>query len=632
MQHRRCITLIGTAADTLQDARALVVDLTDVLWVGPEGIAPRRVRRLLGASHDAVVLSLHEGLSADVLAQCAGFVRGGGALILRVPPVPVPSPGLVVEPAGRSDVTDRLWQRILSRFPPDPEPSPVSLPPRVVSGSPEQQRVVAAIRGHLRNEAPALISLTADRGRGKSAALGLAIRDLDRPVVVSADHPDAAAEVFRFAQTAPRFLPPTALLAGVDAGIILIDEAARLAVPLLDAIVRANPAACIVFATTIRGYEGTGRGFVLRFLATLEQHGRPVHHHTLHTPIRWRPDDPLEGRIFEALALDAEPATVVGEGEAVAVVLDRDRLAEDPQRLRDFFGLLVHAHYRTTPEDLHRILDAPNLHLHAMLKGGRVVVACMVAVEGGLSMARCEQLARGAARIRGHALPDTLISHAAATHAGTLTMIRSVRIATHPEHRRRGLAAALVESVHAHHRPDLFGTLFGATPSVLRLRRRLGYRLVRVGAARGSRTGEPTAVMIRPVSEAAHALVEALQADLAAELPGLVALMTAEGPLSPALIAALSAGLPDAEPPDPTRLAARLTSYLSGPCHFEAAALALGEAISESDLSGLPLVERGLVTDKVIRHASWSAAAELAGLSIPAAQRALKRALRSLLA
>jgi len=631
--HRRCITLTGTDRSTRSRAEVLVADLASVLWVGSDDTPPRRVRRLLGASHDAVVLSLHDGLSADVLAQCAGFVRGGGALILRVPPAPVPSPALAAAPFTPADVTTRLWQRILHRFPAEPDPAPLAPPPAVTAGTPEQAATVAALQIALSSTSPALISLTADRGRGKSAALGLAIRHLRRPVVVSADHPDAAAEVLRFAApAAPRFLPPAALLKPTGAAVILIDEAARLSVSLLDAIVRANPTACIVFATTIRGYEGTGQGFALRFLADLTCHGRPVHHHTLSAPIRWSADDPLEEALFDALALSATPAAAVGKGAVSPVLLDRDRLVADPQRLSEVFGLLLHAHYRTTPEDLHRILDAPNLRLHAMLMDDRVVAVCLVAVEGGLSAERCAQLASGAQRIRGHALPDTLMSHASQPTAGRLTMIRSVRIATHPEHRRRGLAAALVASIHDHYQPDLFGTLFGATPSVMRLRRRLGYRLVRVGAARGSRTGEPTAVMIRPVSAAATALVAELQADLAAELPGLVSLMAAEGPLSPALVAAFSAGLPAAAPPDPARLASRLASYLSGPCHFEAAALAVQHAVAAADLSTRPAVEQRLIADRVVAPVSWAAAAHAAGLSVPAAQRALKRALRALLA
>jgi tRNA(Met) cytidine acetyltransferase len=116
-------------------------------------------------------------------------------------------------------------------------------------------------------------------------------------------------EVLRFAPQL-RFTPPLALserAARYD--VIVIDEAAQLPVPLLRRITRAHPHAHIAFATTVRGYEGTGRGFVLRFLDQLRRDERPLSIHRLEAPIRWDAEDPLEARIFDALALDAAPAS-----------------------------------------------------------------------------------------------------------------------------------------------------------------------------------------------------------------------------------------------------------------------------------------------------------------------------------
>ncbi len=64
----------------------------------------------------------------------------------------------------------------------------------------------------------------------------------------------------------------------------------------------------LAFATTARGYEGTGRGFLLRFVRWLEQRPEPVDHLRLDTPIRFAPDDPVERFTFEALLLDAKPS------------------------------------------------------------------------------------------------------------------------------------------------------------------------------------------------------------------------------------------------------------------------------------------------------------------------------------
>src|SRR5690606_14350801 len=329
-------------------------------------------------------------------------------------------------------------------------------------------------------DTPRRIALVAERGRGKSSALGLALAAAlaARPELrarVTAPSPDAAAELFRFAPADPervRFAAVTELLEpGAphdDAALILVDEAAQLPVAALQALVARPPRATLAFATTTHGYEGTGRGFVLRFLDWLEREPRPSQRLTLREPIRWSSGDPLERFVFDLLALDAELAPLV---EPAALPPPRrlhpDELARDEALLRSLLGLLIHAHYRTSPADLERLLDAPNLAVHAVVESGQVLGATLVAREGGLARAECEALARGERRIRGHALADTLIVHAGRADAGELDMLRSVRIATHPALRRRGVARALVEHVHAAYAPDLFGTVFGATPELL---------------------------------------------------------------------------------------------------------------------------------------------------------------------
>ena len=85
---RQLVVLRGEEAVTRREARICLahVDPDEVLWVGSgEGEEPRPQRRL-GQGFDAVVVSLHDRLDLDRLGLCQGFVRGGGALVLRVPP------------------------------------------------------------------------------------------------------------------------------------------------------------------------------------------------------------------------------------------------------------------------------------------------------------------------------------------------------------------------------------------------------------------------------------------------------------------------------------------------------------------------------------------------------------------
>ncbi|MCA9706970.1 MAG: tRNA(Met) cytidine acetyltransferase [Myxococcales bacterium] len=664
---------------TREAALALLTELEParVLWIGDPAeqdrvpaLVPGRVATALGRSLDAVVLDAHAGLDPEVLGCAHGLVWGGGGLVLRLPPAGVVPPvasraRLAAHPFGPDDVGTRFHQhveRALARAELHP-PQRLVPPPRATGGHPEQARVVERLVQRWAGPGPSRVVLVADRGRGKSSALGLALgvararaQELapdQAPerrwrVAVTAPHPDAVAEVFRFAsaqpgspdEDGPRFVPLPSLVLGEERfDLVVVDEAAQLPVPMLRQLIGAHQGAHVALATTTHGYEGTGRGFVLRLLDWLEQGPVPLERLELHRPIRWDEGDPAERLTFDALLLDAEPARLPpGEPrdcELVAERLDRDALLHDEPTLRELFGLLVHAHYRTTPGDLHRLLDAPNLEVHALRWRTHVVAATLVAREGGLPRARCEAMARGAERIRAHALADALVCHLGRTWAGALTMIRSVRIATHPALRRLGLARRLVEHVHREHAPDLFGTLFGATPELLAFRRSLGYQLVRPSASRGARTGEPSVMMLRPVSPRACALVRELRAELARDLPRQLELLQADAllRLEPALVAALGEGLPSPAPLPAATRRALVESYAFGPRTAESVAVALLDLVRAHGerLERLVPVERALVEGRVVAGHGWARVAADAGVTVPAAMRGLRRAVRRLL-
>jgi len=669
--------LRGDREATLREAARLVSHLTSTFGAGGAPVSAARTRQLLGQSFDAVVLDLHDGVAADTLGRCHGLVRGGGALILCLPP-----PGcarrrssLAVPPYTSADVGTRFWQRLerhLERLDTAPPAEPLEPPPAAPPGSAEQARVVERLSRAFTARTPHLIALVAERGRGKSSALGLALAAALKlqPSLrarVTAANEAAVGELLRLAPSDTervRFVAPDELLeASADAGatdaavaaspdapgpaappldVLVVDEAAQLPVALLRALVAKHPRTTIAFATTTHGYEGTGRGFVLRFLDWLAREPRPSERLALREPIRWSEGDPLERFVYDLLALDPDISPPRIEAGALPPPrrLDPDELARDEALLRSLFGLLIHAHYRTTPADLERLLDAPNLAVHAVVESGQVLGATLVAREGGLSRADCEALGRGEWRIRGHALADTLIVHAGRPDAGELRMLRSVRIATHPELRRRGVARSLIEHVHAAYGPELFGTVFGATPELLEFRRALGYRLVRVGSARGASSGEPSVVMLRPVSDRAHALVRDLEADLARNLPLQLELLDAERELGVglALRRALVAEL--ATPPelDPAEIERRVRAFASGAQTMEAASYALDRFLRTPEVRAqrmqrLSPDERSLLERRVLARDSWRAAARAAGYAdVPTAMRALRPALRRLLA
>ena len=408
--------------------------------------------------------------------------------------------------------------------------------------------------------------------------------------------------------------------------VVVIDEAAQVPVPMLQRIVQFQEEAHLAFSTTTHGYEGTGRGFALRFVDWL----RPDLELTLREPIRWDADDPLEKLVFEALLLDCELAEP-GDGEVSIETLDRNTVST--QCLREFFGLLVHAHYRTTPGDLQRMLDAPELELHAALQDGHVVGATVVAAEGELEPSLSQAAALGAVRLKGHALADALVAHMGLPDAGALKLRRSVRIAVHPALRRRGIATRLVEHVHRRHDPDLFGTMFGATADLVAFRRSLGYEVVRLSASRGTRTGEPSVMMLNPRSRAARDIVHLCRQNLARELPLQLELLQAdeELDLDPALITALHQDLPPPTPLTDDEAHTLAHDYAYGPRTFESCASAVIHIAETADITTLPEPERTVLEQRALARRGWFHTTETAGLpSVRAAMRALRKAVRRL--
>jgi tRNA(Met) cytidine acetyltransferase len=213
-------------------------------------------------------------------------------------------------------------------------------------------------------------------------------------------------------------------------------------------------------------------------------------------------------------------------------------------------------------------------------------------------------------------------------------MARSVRIAAHPALRRRGLARRLVEHVHAAHDVELFGTMFGATPELVRFRREVGYELVRVGVSRGARTGEPAAVMLRPVSERARELVRELREELARSLPTQLALLGEELPIAPALAESLAVGLPPPRPLTREETRAAVARYVESTRPFDAAAYAISAFVAEHEpaLADLPPATAALLRARALEGRRWEDAARFAGHpSVASAMRAMRPAVGALL-
>jgi len=549
--------------------------------------------RLLGLELDTLVYDAHSGIDLDALGAALGSLTGGGLLVLLAPaldvwperanplctpgapssqacphPMPPASPGrpsrlvrrlvetltraegVALVQAGQPFVALPAGRR--ERAP----PALASIPPdRDAAGgdrtTTDQRLAVAAILKTARGRARRPLVLTSDRGRGKSSALGLAAAELLAggrcEILVTAPRHQAVAPVFAHAarllpdaQMAPgllrrgaaslRFLAPDHLAqTGPHADLLLVDEAAGIPAPLLETLLRRYPR--VVFATTVHGYEGTGRGFEVRFRQTLERLTPGWRSRTLITPIRWAEADPIEALLARALLLDASPAAAADVATATPRTctftrLDRDALAGDEQRLRELFGLLVLAHYQTRPADLHQLLDGPTVRVYALSHRGHIAATALAVLEGRLDPDLGAAVFAGLRRPPGHLLPQTLSAHAGMGEATGLGYLRLVRIAVHPALQGRGLGRMLVARIQTDALDlglDLLGASFGATVGLLRFWRRCGLTAVHIGTSRNAASGAHAAVVLAGLSPAGIALTERSRRRLLQRIPALLA-------------------------------------------------------------------------------------------------------------
>jgi tRNA(Met) cytidine acetyltransferase len=615
--HRRVLLLAGAADWTASCARLAVAALPELtpVWLTPRPLADsiRPIRdaiQLLGQDLDLLIYDAHGGFDPDGFGAATGAIRGGGMLILLTPPLADwPSQSdpeaerIAVWPYTADALTGRFIARLARVLNADPltvcihQSDPASSPhpatpanlsrparaetsarirptglwPRAEPVTPDQQRAVDAILKTAHGRARRPLVLTAHRGRGKSAALGLAaghlLRAGDCRILLTAPRRASVDPVFRHAEAVLReaenpggaaaidrlsFQSPAALAAaGPNADLLLVDEAAGIPAPLLATLLARYPR--IVFATTVHGYEGTGRGFEIRFRATLDRLTPNWRALRLDTPIRWAPADPLEALTFRALLLDAAPApddqlTAASLATCRGERLDPDALAQDEPSLRELFGLLVLAHYQTRPMDLRMLLDGPNVRIYVLRHGERIAATLLAAEEGGFADAGLrESIYLGQRRPRGHLLPQTLSAHAGLLEAPALRYLRVIRIAVHPALIGRGLGRRLLRTLFRDGRADgidLAGASFGATPELLRFWDRCGYRPVQIGTSRNAASGEPAVVVLRRLNARGWRFAAMARQRLASRLPVLLAgpLRALSPDVAVALLASLLAG------------------------------------------------------------------------------------------
>ncbi|MDG6297301.1 GNAT family N-acetyltransferase [Glaesserella parasuis] len=338
--------------------------------------------------------------------------------------------------------------------------------------------------------------ILAPRGRGKSTLSGKLAEKLSQQYAVSitARSHSALPNFWKGIESDKvKFFAPDRLIQMIEQKNIspnqwlFVDEAASLPLPMLQQFCAYFDK--VVLTTTTQNYEGTGRGFCLKFLPTLS---RSTKQWTLSQPLRWGENDPLEAFVNQLLLLEYQipPSPPFSKGGSY---LDK---------LINFYHLLAQAHYKTTPTDLRRLFDAPDQRYFYLEEQEKLIAGCWAVNEGGLDDELTQAIWRGERRPQGNLVAQYLCFQGNLPDACRLKSVRISRIAVQPEYQKQGYGKRLVSQIISQMPPlvDFVSVSFGLTPELLRFWQSCGFSLVQVTPTPEASSGYHSAMMIYPLS------------------------------------------------------------------------------------------------------------------------------------
>lgn len=569
--YRQLVVLAGDRYWALDAALGIYDSATDhKAWIGdapPEsnaGISFSQAHKFLGRELGLLVFNGHSGLNVDALGAVSGSVVGGGILVLLMPPLQdwqrFDDPEyqrMLASPHGVDEINGYFLMRMAGIVQSDADvwviaqdgtahDDSLQILETLVSGerklfhavtTADQVQVIQAVErvavGHRRRP----LVITSDRGRGKSAALGMAAaRLIDEgfgDIDVTAPLFESVEALFQHAQSG---LPGSSMYDHVldsdkgrlayhepeslankttTARLLLVDEAAGIPLAVLEQLLTRYSR--VVFATSVHGYEGTGRSFAIRFHRVLNRVAPKWRQMEMHQPIRWAANDPVELLLFRALLLDARPDDVAPADVDIisgvsCTLVTQQQLASDGVLLKQVFGLLMGAHYRTRPQDLRYLMDCPGIDIMIMrLDGDRIIGAMLVVYEGGLPDKLARDLYEGTRRPRGHMLPGIIAGHCGLEDAAHLVGARIIRIAVHPGLQGRGLGSDLLRSMMAQlasRKCDYVGASFGITPGLIRFWKAAGFVPIHLGLVASASAGSQSLTVVHGFSAKGSALAK----------------------------------------------------------------------------------------------------------------------------
>lgn len=378
------------------------------------------------------------------------------------------------------------------------------------------------------------VALTAGRGRGKSAALGIAmaaaISQGYSNIYVTSPSPENLNTLFEFVfkgfdalgysehldydiiqstsasfnkaivrvdvkrdhRQVIQYIQPQDHHLLSQAELVIIDEAAAIPLPIVKKLMGPY---LIFMASTINGYEGTGRSLSLKLIQQLRDKSvanegskdtmvvsrdkksdsssgisasRTLREVVLDEPIRYAPGDPVEKWLNKLLCLDVtlnKNSKFATKGtphpsECNLFYVNRDTLFSyhpvSEAFLEKMMALYVASHYKNSPNDLQLMSDAPAHQLFVLLppidpKDNRIpdpLCVVQLALEGEISKDSVRKSLSRGQRAGGDLIPWLVSQQFQDEEFASLSGARVVRIATNPDYAGMGYGSRALELLH----------------------------------------------------------------------------------------------------------------------------------------------------------------------------------------
>jgi tRNA(Met) cytidine acetyltransferase len=500
--------------------------------------------RVLGDTVDYVVYDAVGAYDPNGFAALSDTVRGGGLFLLIVddsrPPVyhqfdPRRSTSVIVPRFIRNLKKADLYA-VVGSSSIDTKVEWTRGPTRIFDAafrSLDQERVYrSAIEWF--TEGGEILVIHSRRGRGKSALLGMVLRDLclsakiEGDVYVTSQSPQQLTAlvnhlgapfsgplskwgtVVKLNRARVVFVPPSSI---PQSSTVFIDEASS--VPLTTLMGLVKKASRVIVSATTYGYEGSGKSFQTVLLNWMLSLKRKIRVEELHQPVRYADGDPLEQAVTKTFMFFGGDSSN-GGGSPITQSEPKIALFRAPnlqlmgdEELAEIYGVLTEAHYRNEPRDLSFLLENLDSSTFVYNIGSNIVGVALCVEDGPLAPRIAEAVLRGAS------FPGNLISErltVRATEAGFAGLAgqRIVRIAIKPGFQGRGHGSALLKAVEASFEAshDWIGASFSADPRTLRFWSKNGYLCCAMSWANKSFSQYPSVICVKPLSHKAQLVLD----------------------------------------------------------------------------------------------------------------------------